>query len=351
MNGVLVPREPSQMTADWLTAALDPKYPGAVVESLHIGTVIQGTATKVRLMLTYNEAGHNHRLPPTMWFKGGLEAHSDDPVLLAVYEGEANFYMKFADELQMNIPKCFCAHIDHESRWSFLLLEDLLARNASFGYATNPATPSQAAALVDQLAKTHGRYWGSAEIASDETLQNGGPVIQSLFDLFTPEKWRRCMALPRGEFVSGELDDFERLTGGILKLLKNNMAKANCLVHGDAHHGNTFYTPDGKGSFIDWQGPAHNVWAHDFSYYIITALSVEDRRHNERDLVQHYVKSIGQYGVELTFDEAWITHRRNAIYSCSWAMCLPEWQPEEVCYLNAERACTAALDLDTFSVQ
>ena len=45
-----------------MTGALAVNFPGTVVTSLTIGAVIHGTATKVRLMMTYNDAGHAHRL-------------------------------------------------------------------------------------------------------------------------------------------------------------------------------------------------------------------------------------------------------------------------------------------------
>jgi cytochrome P450 len=40
---------------------------------------LHGTATKVWLLLTYNEAGRAHRLPPTVWAMCRFEAHSDHP--------------------------------------------------------------------------------------------------------------------------------------------------------------------------------------------------------------------------------------------------------------------------------
>ena len=40
------------ITPAWLTSVLGSGYPGTVVTSVHIGTVIAGTATKVRLLLS-----------------------------------------------------------------------------------------------------------------------------------------------------------------------------------------------------------------------------------------------------------------------------------------------------------
>lgn len=349
MINLQVPHSIEDISADWLTGVLNKDCPGVTVNSCNAETVIHGTATKVRLMLTYDDPENAQHMPPSMWFKGGLEKHSLDPVMLKVYEGEAHFYSTYAPELKLNSPKAYASYIDRVSGESFLLLEDLLDRDAIFGYATEPATPALASQIVEELARLHARYWDDKKIAEDRWLDGGGPVTHSLYDLFQLSTWERCKALPRGEFIRGELDNFECLTSAIKRVIHHNIEHANCLVHGDAHHGNTFYTPDGKSGLLDWQGPTRNIWAHDFAYYVITALSVEDRRHAERDLVNHYIRSIAQYGITIPFDKAWFAYRQNAIYACSWTMCLPEWQPEEVCYANAERVCAAAIELNTLS--
>ncbi|MBK8972342.1 MAG: hypothetical protein IPM37_13685 [Hahellaceae bacterium] len=141
-------------------------------------------------------------MPPTSWFKGGLEAHSNDPVILKVYEGEAHFYSNYATTLELNSPKAYASYIDTNTGYSFLLLEDLLARDATFGYATDTATPSQASHLVEELARLHARYWDNPQLLEDKWLSAGGLVIQSLYDLFQPQVWERCKSLPRGQFLN-----------------------------------------------------------------------------------------------------------------------------------------------------
>lgn len=85
------------LTPYWLTAALEGNFPGTEVTSVILGTIIHGTSTKVRLLLTYNEAGQLHRLPPTMWLKGGFEPHS--ALRARIYAGEAAFYRDLAEHL------------------------------------------------------------------------------------------------------------------------------------------------------------------------------------------------------------------------------------------------------------
>jgi hypothetical protein len=64
---LIFPQLIADLTAEWLTTVRAVRYPGTQVTSLFIGSVIRGTATNVRLLLTYNDAGHRHGLPPTLW--------------------------------------------------------------------------------------------------------------------------------------------------------------------------------------------------------------------------------------------------------------------------------------------
>ena len=70
-----LPRKPEEITAEWMSGALAQKHPGTVVKSVVQGTTIRGSATEIRVMLDYNEAGHEHGLPTTMWARTLMESH------------------------------------------------------------------------------------------------------------------------------------------------------------------------------------------------------------------------------------------------------------------------------------
>src|SRR5258708_1007408 len=148
---ITAPGSVAEITAPWMTQALRAGFPGTEVTSVTVGTLIHGTATKVRLMLTYNDAGHAHGLPPTLWLKGGYEAHSEQQI--RIYAGEACFYRDLATRLDVGCAKAFFTHSDIETTGSVLVLEDLLARNATLGHATKPVGPAEAARVISLQAK------------------------------------------------------------------------------------------------------------------------------------------------------------------------------------------------------
>ncbi len=336
------------ISAGWLSAILQRNYPGIVVGAVQIGRTIRGTATKVRLMLEYADgAAQQHRLPPTMWLKAGLEAHSASEEMQAVYAGEALFYRDIAEGLDLGPPRAFASQIDSVTGRSFILLEDLLARHVTFGHATQPTSPDDAARTLELLAKLHARYWGSHALDRFDWLSHGGAFGRSKVHDWTyaPHLWERCAGLPRGRFMIGELGDRERMHGVMQRLLAYDIERAHCLVHGDAQLMNMYFTPDGEPGLLDWQNAMLGFWAHDVTEYTVTALTVADRRRSERDLIAHYVAALRRHGIDaLDVETAWGEYVRHTAYTFHWTLCQPEWQPEPVCLQNSERACTAIMD-------
>jgi len=336
-----------EISSAWVTSLLEPQFPGTVVKSAYLGTVIRGTATKVRLLLDYNQAGHEHRLPPTLWLKAGLESHGASEQMRAIYAGEALFYRDIAPGLDLGLPRGFAAVFDDATGQSYLLLEDLLARHVRFGHSSTVITPDEAVRVLDLQAKLHARYWGSDALARFEWLQGGGAMGKSgVHDLtYSPEIWDRCRSLPRGRFMAGKLGDRTQMHGVMERLLRYDLDHAHCLVHGDAQLMNMYFTPDATPGYLDWQTAMHGFWAHDVTEFIVTALSVEDRRRSERALVNAYVEALERYGVvALSAESAWAEYVRHTAYTFHWVLCQPEWQPEDVCLLNSERACAAIVD-------
>lgn len=365
------PSELGDLTPEWLTSVLAESYPGTEVTSLTVGSIIKGTATKVRLMLTYNDAGHRHRLPPTLWVKGGYEEHSRDQWL--AYATETNFYRDLAPALDIGCPRAWIAYTDPGSLQSLLLLEDLLARNVTFGHPSKPVSPEMAAKVLAILAKLHAHYWKNEQRGKEQEgseqgrneqrgrepwrefdwLKHGGHLLQSdvIQGLYAPANWERAIASPCGEFVRDALRDRALVSERMLAMLRSDAERSHCLVHGDPHIGNLCFDQDGNPVYLDWQTIMPGFWAHDVADFITTGLTIADRRHAERDLIAHYLQKLAEYGVRQApaFDEAWLEYRRHALYNFNWVLCLPEWQPEEARHPCSERACAAILDLDSLS--
>ena len=71
------------------------------------------------------------------------------------------------------------------------------------------------------------------------------------------------------------------------------------LLHGDPHIGNTYVLPSDEVGFLDWQVARRGNWSLDLGYFLQGALTVEDRRRSERDLLEEYRDSLGLPADEL----------------------------------------------------
>ena len=87
------------------------------------------------------------------------------------------------------------------------------------------------------------------------------------------------------------------------------------VIHGDTHIGNLFLD-EGRVGFLDWGIINVNTPMRDISYLLTMAMSIDDRRAHERDLLRFYLDLRRAAGVtEITFDEAWRAHRIHAAYN------------------------------------
>jgi Ecdysteroid kinase-like family len=345
-----IPATAKEIDADWLTRALAENYPGTKVTLATHGIMLHGTASKIRLMLEYNDAGHAHGLPPTLWWKGGLEAHSVHEHVRAIYETEALFYRRLAPRVaSMQLPRCYASVIDPDTGCSAILLEDLLTRNARFGIATSPATPRLAANVLAELARLHGSFWQDPLLKNDALLAGGMQRMINFLDayLFTEFNWQRCIELPRGANLPHALRDRERMQSLVHDLLRTDEREANTLLHGDDHLGNVCILPGEKTILLDWQATMSGHWAHDVAYFLTAAMTVEDRRRHERELIAHYARELVRAGGKVDESTAWYEYRRHALYTCCWFLCNPEWVVEAITAPCSQRAFAAFEDLDT----
>ena len=343
-----VPKGLDEVTAGWLTDWLGGVYPGVEVTSAAMGKVIHGTATKLQLHLTYNAAGQAAGLPPSLWLKTGFEAHSVVPEIARIYRSEAYFYRDVASGLKLGCPKAYAVQLPSGDGPASFLMEDLLVRGATFGEATTPISTDAAAAILEVQAGLHSRYWGARPAALD-WLSDGLEYDRIVEDSHSMTNWARCRALARGRHIPAALEDFDRTREVRLGLHRYDREHAICLAHGDSHVGNTYYLPDGSAGYLDWQTVKWGHWADDLAYFLTMAMTIADRRHAERDLVAHYLERLAAFGAPAPdFEEGWLQYRRHAIHALGWAFCKPEWQPEDICSANTERACAAVMDLDAF---
>jgi hypothetical protein len=124
------------------------------------------------------------------------------------------------------------------------------------------------------------------------------------------------------------------------------------LLHGDPHIGNTYVLPDDEVGFLDWQMVRRGNWSLDLGYFLQGALTIEDRRQSERQLLEEYRGALELAPDEIpTAEEVWLRYRASVAHGLAiWIATLSggdAWQRPEICLAFAQRYSAAFMDLDT----
>lgn len=101
---------------------------------------------------------------------------------------------------------------------------------------------------------------------------------------------------------------------------------------------------------LDFQLSLRGCYSRDLTYILTTALSIEQRREHERELIEFYLSELARGGVERvpTMDEAWLLHRQSAFWGLviGWLTCPTPNYGREITEENLRRLTQIMIDLD-----
>ncbi|KAI0836763.1 kinase-like domain-containing protein [Hypoxylon sp. FL0890] len=347
-----LPLTPQDITAEWCTKIL-----GHKVSAVTIVKEIHSTASKILIDLTYEEEVNANDAPTQACVKGGFNKTlmALHPSLMWTYRREAEFYFYLRPIVQMNLPKVWYCGTDTVSGQGLVVMSNLAAQGCSFGEPLKPWPVDRVRAGVEELAALHARTWGASEedfpwLAGDK-MMGGNPLQGMIVSLLSPPAWelrfKGAAAPPLPEAIANR----ERLERAFRAMWATENPKLKCVVHGDAHIGNTFITPDGRPGFIDWQAPHAGVNVQDVAYFITGALAIEERRKHEGDLVRHYLLALREGGgPKYEKEDIWHDYRKHVLHGLAWALTAPGMQPDENVFVMTERHAAAVADHGTIEL-
>ena len=289
------PTSAADITPAYLTRLMAQAVPGVtvthvdMVEAKTYGEQFVSTAGRVIVNVRYGP-GSPEDLPTRL-------------VVAPFYENEVNFYNRVRPELDLETPRSFGAGFDAVSSDFAIVLEDLTLRGATFPSVLSPVTLDNVRSILSQQAKLHARFWESPRLRPGGDLAWAGSHVEG--------KVAELMMVGAEPLIQHEIDtvSFKRemvqrlrttgpaLRNGTLALHRHQQSLPQTLVEGDMHIGNSYILPDGSGGLLDWQLTCRGHHMHDVSYLVTTALSVEDRRAHEQDLVRFYLDRLAVEGV------------------------------------------------------
>ena len=350
------------ITPEWLTHFMCKGYPGAKVLSHRLDVPDEGNTNRRRIFLTYNEAGNAAKLPGSVFCKAAQRL-ANRLVLAScgLTNGEVTFYNKVRPLLNIEAPKCFLATYHPRSYNCIIVLEDQVPLGGKFCNYTPTLTRAQAESQLSLLAKMHGRFY--QKMASDPTLANWR-TFEDTFNF--SDGWFNLNTCCGNGFRAAEhvipprlFRRHAEIWPATLKSADLHRTQPRTLTHTDTHLRNWYIAPGGAMGLADWQGIAGGDWGRDVAYAMSTALSIDDRRAWERDLLQYYLDKLHEAGAPtIGFNEAWNSYRRHLFTSLAWwTLTLtpssgsseeapPDFQPKDACLEFIRRMSTTIDDLE-----
>jgi hypothetical protein len=355
-----VPPTPDHLTDEWLTLALCDTAIGARVIAHQLGDRDDGTSSRRRLTVTYDEAGVAAGLPTAFFTKSGPTFRTR---LVSAAAGlsriEASFYAQVRPQLEIEAPPTRYSAFDPVNNRQLLIVDDMsAAAGAVFGTVlTRTLTRAQAESAVDTLAALHTAHWeaplqrmyGSWLWSSYEFQATLNVTIGAVKRLLSGFERGREVIPPALYARRGEVAE------AMMRSLQINVSGPQTMLHSDVHPGNWYVTRDGRMGLCDWQCVVQGGWARDLAYFLSSNLPTEDRRAWEADLVARHGERLADAGITPPpFDEAFLAYRQQLPHAMfMWLGTLgrhrlqPEFQPHDITIELVHRICTAADDLDT----
>jgi hypothetical protein len=308
-----IPHGIADVTPEWLTQAL--ARPGAVVEKVEVIESHEVTNAHARIGLSYAEGDGPTslfcKLPPTN------ADHHRAVGALAMGTKEALFYGQLAPTLRVLSPHAVATA--HDDERFVLLLDDLVPAQCQVSDGTWGIPPDAAAVALEDLASLHVPFADPAYRAAH------APWV--------------TVSRPTQEYgrihLEGALRDHrDRLSPAYAEIAQLYLTQHDQLqeawhlgphtvIHGDPHIGNLYLDPrarsgglEARVGFLDWGIINLNTPMRDVGYFLTMALSIDDRRRHERDLLRHYVDVRRASGLDdISYDDAWLAHRVHASYT------------------------------------
>lgn len=296
-----LPRELSAVTPQWLTELLGYRYPGIVVEGFEVVELKNSHTTKLRIAMQLNQVGIDAGLPVNVCLKANWSEGFESG---EICELEARFYAFMRAQVSAPLPNIYYTDWDADGGGrGVVMMEDLGTSPGRFGNSQDHLGIDGVAAGLESLAVLHAALWGSEKLHGQQWLKRSmdTPIdteqllrMHNYSSLNTVKPEYRAI-LPDWLYETPELfaHAFDELAAQ-----ERQQKTPLCLVHGDSHQGNSFLRSNGERVWHDWQLVRKGTPWRDITYFMLGALTIDERRSAAADLIRHYREVLISLGAQ-----------------------------------------------------
>lgn len=338
-----IPNSWHDIDACWMHKALARDCPGAVVDSVTLDRSDDGTNRRAKFSLTYAEGSG----PQGLFLKAHASSHRWVHFRNGNLFNEARLFST-GIELPLEHPKVYASRCDYLHLDFLLVMEDITLRGADPRDATRPLSVDQAASGLKALARLHSQYWNQTPNKKLRFVKHWKPAKGWQVGLRKriPIGMQRGAALLPATIGSMDAVHLVELWSRYIACIASS---SKTLLHGDAHIGNTYVLPDNTVGFLDWQVVRWGGWSQDVGYFLQGALTPEDRRQNDRDLLRVYRAALTvPESDKPSQDDIWRDYCAASVYGLAiWLSTLGTdgWQDKVICEALVERYAIAWVEL------
>ena len=308
-----VVERPSDLTVEWLTAALGAPVSGFDFE--RIGTGQMSECYRVGLTFADRVGGPNSVV---------LKVAATDPVsrqtglALGLYEREVRFYTDIAPHIDGPVARCHHAAFDAGTGAFHLLLGD--AGPAVVGDEIRGATVEQATLALTELGRVHAPLLGDTAMANADWLNRESPMNQALMGQLYAGFFQRY-----GDQIAPQHREVcERLVASFDGYVAGEVApeRPHGLVHGDYRLDNMLFGEQGADrplTVVDWQTVTWGPAMTDVAYFLGCALPEQLRRDHYEALLRAYHGALGPNAV-ISLDDVREGVRRQSFFGVMMAI-------------------------------
>jgi aminoglycoside phosphotransferase (APT) family kinase protein len=337
------PRAVGDLDATWLSQII-----GRAVTSVEVLDGSAGTSSRSRLALTGDD------VPETVFVKMSAETAATRMLgeLAKLGENEARFYRELSSELS-GVPKAYGSSWDSLTGRFVIVLEDLPRDSVEFFDTLHPMSIDQAGQLVETLAHVHGTFWNRLPAGRGKGELGWLTATSDERSLPISRPLMRMSARRLADRTSIPIEDGRFVIENYPAAVRHIDDGHHTVLHGDSHPGNIYFR-NGKAGLLDWQVVKRGHPTRDIAYSLITGMTTDDRRANQRDLLDVYRSALAAGGgPDLDRDDLWDRYRQAAVQPFLASLTtagLGGMQSEEIAFEGLRRAVEAFADLDTVAL-
>ncbi len=348
-----MPKTVDDLTAEWLTTALDIRGEVTSVKSDPLGVGVGLVGQLFRLTLEYSGVVG----PRVVIAK--LAAAGDESrfvaTVLNMYGREHGFYTELSAMTNLAHPRCYFSYHDPTTQDSVLLLEDVSTRGEMRDQIAG-ARLSDVRPAIEALAEFHAGWWDSEELERHEWLKRlvDDPypfAVQMAYDAGWPKVQEMYPDLCVGA-VKALGDRYSSLIPALFAKLSEGPL---VLAHADYRLDNLFFAPDGMPVVLDWQLIDRSVGPRDLAYLVTQSLEIDDPSDYTAAL-ELYITALRSNGVTIDSDVALLQYRYGALLGFVYpvvaggSLTISDPRHIELCRALLRRCIAALTALDAFDL-